>query len=69
MLDEGGGATASDGAEPLPMLCRDPVAVVLDQALSGHADQIGHFPLRPLIYLSRLFPRESVSKGLVVALR
>ena len=45
------------------MLGRDPVAVVLDKALSGHADQIGHLPLWPLHLLLLFFPKKECVQG------
>jgi hypothetical protein len=38
-------------------LGRDPMSVALDELRSGQADQIGHFPLRPLHLLIPLVPK------------
>ena len=46
------------------MLCRDPVSVLFDEVLSGHADQIGHLPLRWLHLLVALVAeRERVQRA------
>jgi len=57
------GATTFNGAQHLQMLCCKPVAVLLDETLSGHTDQIGHFPLLPLHLLLLFFPKKECVQG------
>ncbi len=64
MPTESDGATTFDGAQHLQMLCCKPVAVLLDEIMSGHTDQIGHLPLLPLHLLLLFFSkRERVQRA------
>jgi hypothetical protein len=43
---EGSGAASFDGSQHFQVLSGEPVAVLVDESLSGHTDQIGHLPAR-----------------------
>ena len=47
MAAEGGGTAAQDGVQHFEMEPGEPLSAVLEKALSGCADDIGHFKGRP----------------------
>lgn len=63
MPTESDSATTFDGAQHLQMLCCKPVAVLFDEIMSGHTDQISHLPLLPLHLLLLFFSKRECVQG------
>jgi hypothetical protein len=60
---QGGGAALFDGPQHFQVLPGKPVAVLVDESLSGHADQVGHLPLRWPHLLVQLVPESERIQG------